>query len=71
MYAYFHSGIKIFYVYFGCMYGCAPCVCIMPVKAQRGDCIPPGLEWQVIVNLHVGLKIEPRFFGRGVSAPDL
>lgn len=32
---------------------------------------PPGLEWQVIVNLHVGLKIEPRFSGREVSAPDL
>lgn len=40
----------------------------VPIEARKGHQIPPDLELQMSVSLHVGTGTEPEFSGRAVNA---
>ena len=41
------------------MFVCAPCVCLVPVEAERAHLILKA-EWQTVVSCHMDVGTEPR-----------
>ena len=55
-YGFMHCFIILLYVhgYFGCMYICAPCVCLVPVEVRRGHQISQYWSYWLVMSHHVG-----------------
>lgn len=58
---------KKFYMYFGCMYVCAPLACMVPLEVRRGHWIP--CNWSCrCYEPHVGVETKARSSTGAASA---